>query len=209
MKTGKIDRVRLNQLRPSIERRLLEFASVPKCRWIREVLFCLLTPQSTPFHAEQCLAILENDGLFEGSLSASAIEKVLRTPHCYVRFHRSKAVRIVEFLEQRDFVNDILGGGLSPFEERERFVRTVKGLGWKESSHALRNIGRTGLTILDRHILRNLQGLGVIDAVPGSMGEKRYKEIEQAFLDFASSQGESVDVLDLFFWTSGTGVLFK
>ena len=44
------------------------------------------------------------------------------------------------------------------------------GLGYKEASHFLRNIGLSeDIPILDRHILKNLVLLGAIDKVPSSI----------------------------------------
>ena len=65
-------------------------------------------------------------------------------------------------------------------EARERlFVLDVKGLGMKEASHFLRNVGRgKTIAILDRHILKNLKKYGAIDGVPTSLTKKRYLEIE-------------------------------
>ena len=206
---AQIDRKALDVLRPVIEGRLRDFASVPREFWVREVLFCLLTPQSTPFHAEACLCELERKGLFSGCLRLEQIAEEIGNPDRYVRFHREKARRIVEFLDKQDDVKHLLFSGAEPQEERSGLVRLVKGLGFKESSHALRNVGRQNLAILDRHILRNLEKLGVISSVPESMDEKRYREIEGRFLRFAADEGERIDVLDLFFWASETGLLFK
>ena len=64
---------------------------------------------------------------------------------------------------------------------RAWLVREVKGLGWKEASHFLRNIGFRDLAILDRHILRNLRRHGVIRTIPASLPEKRYLAIEGRF----------------------------
>ena len=41
--------------------------------------------------------------------------------------------------------------------------KAVKGLGYKEASHFLRNIGVKGHAILDKHVMRCLAEIGVID----------------------------------------------
>ena len=41
-------------------------------------------------------------------------------------------------------------------------TRRIKGLGYKEASHFLRNIGFPGYAILDKHILNSLREMGVI-----------------------------------------------
>src|SRR4030095_13875714 len=40
----------------------------------------------------------------------------------------------------------------------------IKGLGYKEASHFLRNVGFKGYGILDKHIVRCLAELGAIDS---------------------------------------------
>jgi N-glycosylase/DNA lyase len=88
-------------------------------------------------------------------------------------------------------------------------VVNVKGMGWKEASHFLRNIGYRDLAILDRHILRNLKLHGVIRSYPASLTPKRYLAIEKAFERFASAVGIPMDELDLLFWSRETGTILK
>src|SRR5438034_9606199 len=86
----------------------------------------------------------------------------------------------------------------NPFELREWLVENVKGLGYKEASHFLRNIGLgEGFAILDRHILRNLDRLGVITEIPVSITKKRYLEIEEKLRRFATEIGIPLADLDL------------
>src|SRR5256885_1237436 len=64
-------------------------------------------------------------------------------------------------------------------ELREFLVDNVKGLGMKEASHFMRNIGiGKDLAILDRHILKNLKLYGVVDEIPNSLTQKKYLDIE-------------------------------
>lgn len=96
------------------------------------------------------------------------------------------------------------------FELREWLVRNVGGLGFKEATHFLRNIGRNGgLAILDRHILRNLQRYGALRSIPKSLTRKHYLRIERHFTEFATRIGIPVDELDLLFWSMETGVIRK
>ena len=84
------------------------------------------------------------------------------------------------------------------------------GLGYKEASHFLRNIGLgEEFAILDRHILRNLARLKVIPEVPVSITKKRYLEIEEKLRRFAADIGIPVAELDLLFWSKETGWIFK
>jgi len=199
----------LKVLLPKIEDRLGEFASVPKKRWARELVFCMLTPQSSAYHAEGCLCELENNGLFRGDLSEREVASILRNPKRYVRFHNQKAKRIVHNLKILPEVIDRLSAGNTPHDEREYLLATINGFGLKESSHALRNIGRKNLAILDRHILRNLHRYGALDSPSTSLSVKTYLEVEARFVEFAEQIGSSIDELDLFFWASEAGSIFK
>jgi len=94
-------------------------------------------------------------------------------------------------------------------ELRLWLVNNVKGLGWKESSHFLRNIGYRNLAILDRHILRNLKRLGVITKLLKTLNAKKYLQIEKKFKKFSKRIGISMDELDLLFWSMETGKIMK
>jgi N-glycosylase/DNA lyase len=88
-------------------------------------------------------------------------------------------------------------------------VRNIKGLGYKEASHFLRNIGFKGYAILDRHILRNLCRWGVTEETASPGSKKKYLEIEAKMKDFANEIGIDFDDLDLLFWSNETGEILK
>jgi N-glycosylase/DNA lyase len=89
-------------------------------------------------------------------------------------------------------------------------VKNVRGLGYKEATHFLRNVGLNGgLAILDRHILRNLKRYRAIRSLPKSLSRKKYLALERSFLHFADRIGISLDELDLLFWSMETGVIRK
>ena len=86
----------------------------------------------------------------------------------------------------------------------------MKGLGYKEASHFLRNIGvGLDLAILDRHIIKNLKRYGVIEEVPKSLTPKKYLEIEEKMKEFARRIDIPMPELDLLFWSMETGEVFK
>src|SRR5260370_24266037 len=73
----------------------------------------------------------------------------------------------------------------------------IKGLGYKEASHYLRNIGFKGYSILDKHIVRCLAELGVIDSPKPPANRQRYLETESRMRQFAAATGINFDELDL------------
>ncbi len=98
-----------------------------------------------------------------------------------------------------------------PFERRDWLATEprLKGLGYKEASHYLRNIGFKGYSILDKHIVRCLAELGVIDSPKPPTNRKRYLETEAAMRQFASDVEIDFDELDLVLWSIKTGEILK
>jgi len=97
-----------------------------------------------------------------------------------------------------------------PIATREWLVANIKGMGYKEASHFLRNIGLgKGLAILDVHILKNLKRYGVLKKMPASLTKKTYLEIEEKMRRFSKKIGIPLEELDLLLWASETGFIFK
>ena len=98
-----------------------------------------------------------------------------------------------------------------PFERRDWLAKDprIKGLGYKEASHFLRNVGFKGYSILDKHIVRCLFELGVIDSAKPPPGRSRYLGIEARMREFADDVGIDFDELDLLLWSIKTGEILK
>jgi N-glycosylase/DNA lyase len=199
--------------REAIQKRLAEFRQV--MQWkddevFAELCFCLLTPQSSAKVCWEAVIALKQQTLLLKGLPAE-LEPYLRS----VRFSESKAKYIVEarnmFSKEGNLqLKSQISSFYNPFELREWLVENVKGLGYKEASHFLRNIGLgEGFAILDRHILRNLNQLGVITEIPTTITKKRYLEIEERLRRFATEIDIPMADLDLLFWSKETGWIFK
>ena len=98
-----------------------------------------------------------------------------------------------------------------PIERRDWLAKEpqIKGLGYKEASHYLRNIGFKGYSILDKHIVRCLAELDVIDSPKPPTNRKRYLEVEATMRRFAGDIGINFDELDLVLWSIKTGEILK
>ena len=98
-----------------------------------------------------------------------------------------------------------------PFERRDWLAKDprVKGLGYKEASHYLRNIGFKGYGILDKHIVRCLFELRVIDSPKPPTTRGRYLEAESRMRSFATEAEIDFDELDLVLWSMKTGEVLK
>ncbi len=197
--------------RAEIEQRLAEFRE----NWNRddrhifgELCFCLFTPQSKAKSCWRSIEKLKETGL----LYSGTAEEIIKWMAA-VRFNNNKSRYVVEARELftrggKLNVKESLHG--DPKEMREWLVKNVKGLGMKEASHFLRNVGfGDDIAILDRHILKNMVRYSVIREIPKSLTEKKYLEIEGKFLDFAKAQGIPASHLDLVFWSEEAGEIFK
>jgi N-glycosylase/DNA lyase len=193
--------------RNAIRTRLSEFAVIPPSDYFYELIYCLLTPQSSAKNAEQVVSLLRNAGFHHKDINP---EPFLHRKECYIRFHKTKSRYLLQMKDQYYTIAQKLSEPVPAVELRDWLVLNVLGFGYKEASHFLRNIGKNdGLAILDRHILRNLKRLGLIRSIPKSLSRKRYGEIENRFSKFASTRGIALDELDLVFWSMETGEIRK
>jgi N-glycosylase/DNA lyase len=192
--------------RKEIQFRLESFQQVKTKEYFYELAYCLLTPQSKAEHAEKAVAVLRAKDFERKEFNT---ELLLHQKDFYIRFHKTKAKHLAEMKRQFPTILEQCTNGNSSVELRAWLVKNVKGLGWKEASHFLRNIGHRNLAILDRHILKNLVRTGVLKEAPKTLSAKLYLEIEQKFLRFSDEVGISMDELDLTFWCMETGKVLK
>jgi N-glycosylase/DNA lyase len=175
-----------------------------------ELVFCLFTPQSK---ATRCWAAVQR--LREKNLLMKGTAGRIAAEINDVRFRYTKAERVV--LARKQFMDNralCLKRRLQEFTDerdaREYLVEQVQGFGYKEASHFLRNIGRGDrIAILDRHILKNLQSLGVISEIPDTLSKRAYAGIERKMSVFSKQTEIPLSHLDLLFWSRQTGNIFK
>jgi N-glycosylase/DNA lyase len=200
-----------NPVKGQIEVRLGEFRHI----WenasdedlFRELVFCLLTPQSK---AKTCWKAVQR--LDRKCMMSIGGPSEIQEELAGVRFNQRKADYICRarlmFCERS--LRATIAGFASPAVAREWLVENVMGLGYKEASHFLRNIGLgEDLAILDRHILKNLVLLRVIDEVPSSPTKRIYQEIEKKMEAFSKKAGIPMGQLDLLLWYKEAGEVFK
>ena len=175
-----------------------------------ELAFCLLTPQS---RARTCWAAIES--LNEKCLVIRGAPDEILGELGGVRFKFRKAEYICQarakFSQSGKLsIKSTISGFSDPFKAREWLVENIKGLGYKEAGHFLRNIGfGDDLAILDRHILRNLLLFGVIEEIPKSMTRKAYLDIESKMRAFSKRIEIPMAELDLLLWYKEAGEIFK
>ena len=166
-----------------------------------ELCFCLLTPQSNAKKCYEAIQILKQKDFLNNNFN---IKPILKTR---TRFYNNKSRYLLELKNKFNFIKQNLKN--NPEATREFLVKEVKGVGYKESSHYLRNIGYRNLAILDRHILNNLKNLNVIKEIPKAITKAKYFEIESKFKNFSKKINIPMDELDLLFWSMQTGEVFR
>ena len=171
--------------------------------WFSELCFCILTANSRAKTAISIQNELGEKGFLE--YSRERIRKaIIKNKH---RFHNNKSKYIVEARKCRD-IKSIITDFKNSEDAREWLVKNVKGIGYKEASHFLRNVGYFDLAILDRHIL-NLMTEQKIIKKPKSMNKKIYLEIEKKFVKIAKELKMSPAELDFYMWYMKTGEVLK
>ncbi len=200
-------------IKPEIEKAIKGYKKVwnkSEKEIFAEIAFCILTPQSKAKNAWSAITTLvENNLLYTGS--SSEIVEYLNI----VRFKNNKSKYLIELrnlmtknkkLQPKKILSEI-GDTL---EKRKWILKNIKGMGLKEASHVLRNLGfGENIAILDRHILRNLKELNIIDNIPKTITEKKYYEIEEKMRNYSKFCKIDMDELDLVLWYKEAGEVFK
>ncbi len=202
------------EIKPQIERRFVEFDHCIKTNdeenIFAELIFCILTPQS---NAKLCWQSVEN--LRKKHLLIEGDRNSVLNEMNGVRFKYKKSKFI--FYARDMFVNNskykirnIISKHKNNYELREWLIKNVKGFGYKEASHFIRNIGRGGnIAILDRHITKSLIEFSIIDNIPKSLSGGEYLLLEKKMLNFADRIDIPMKHLDLVFWYRVKGEIFK
>ena len=205
-------RVRQKEIRA----RLAEFREVWETatdeRLWEELVYCIFTAGAS---ARMGLRAVEavRPLLFEGS-QEEMTEALLQA-----RAHRYPAARPGYIVTTRQYLREDcelrlrerLAGFSDPQSRRDWLAkeRRIKGLGYKEASHFLRNIGLQGYAILDKHILRSLAELGIVESSQPPATRARYLDTEERLRRFARDVRIDFDELDLVLWSMKTGEILK
>jgi len=207
--------VRVNELknqpiREVISNRMSEFESFQNKldnqeEIFRELCFCLLTAN---YSAEGGIKIQKSIG--HGFIDLNQDELAKKLIELGHRFPNARAKFIVEARKHIDNLPVILQS-LSGNELREWFVENVKGLGFKESSHFLRNIGFGDYAIVDFHIIDILAEHELIEKIERGKGisKKKYLEIEGVLKQLGQALQINMAELDLYLWYLETGKVLK
>lgn len=200
--------------REEIRARLAEFEAVWQSgtdeRLWEEMVFCFFTGGCSARMGmrsiEAVRPFLQNGDYVELSGALSGV-------------HRYPFARAGYIVASRDFLRQYCGLKLrdklesftDDLERRDWLVREkrIKGLGYKEASHFLRNIGLKGYAILDKHVLRSLAELKIIDDPKPPNTRSKYLTVEQQLKNFACRLEIDFEEMDLVLWSLKTGEILK
>jgi len=189
-----------------VDARIKEFEETcekPCSEIFKELCFCILTAN---FTAEKSIKIQEEIGdgfltLFESQLADKLRELGYRYPNIRAKY-------IVEARRYKDSLKETIESFNNEYESREWLVKNIKGIGYKEASHFLRNIGYKNSAIVDFHIIDLLARCGLIEK-PKTLTKTKYIEIEDVLVKIAEESSMNLAELDLYLWYIETGKVLK
>jgi N-glycosylase/DNA lyase len=172
--------------------------------WFRELVLCILTANSSFISAYKALNCVFEYNFF--SLDQYKLSKILK--ECGYRFYNLKSKYLMEAKSLYGSLKKIIKplADRDQWEAREFLVNKVNGIGYKEASHFLRNVGYFDLAIIDRHVLRF-----ITDIVGDIKLRKRrdYFLVEGLLRSIADGLNIQVGLLDLFIFFKQTKTLVK
>lgn len=201
----KIESLKKGEIGKLVNDRIKEFKNIGKKstnELFNEMCFCILTAN---FNAEKSIKIQNEIGeCFSNDSEEDLAKKLQELGH---RFPNMRASYISESRNCKDMLKRVVES-LKNDELREWLVKNVKGIGYKETSHFLRNIGFDDFAIIDFHIIDILAKYDLIEK-PKALTRKKYLEIEKILKKIAGKSGLNLAELDLYLWYMETGKILK
>lgn len=207
-------RLAYKERRIEIEKRIDEFSSIlcdkDDGRLFEEMVFCFFTGGCSAkmgLNSVDAVRHLLENGTHEEL--ATALVGHHRYPNARSRYIVHTREYLKNAYSMRIF--DRLDSFADPIERRDWLVKDkgIKGLGYKEASHYLRNIGYKGYAILDKHVLNCLYELKIIDSPIPPKTRSVYLKTEQSVKRLSKRTGIDFDELDLVLWSMKTGTILK
>ena len=123
------------------------------------------------------------------------------------RFYNKRSDYIVNARFVMDDLKELLSSNDKNYV-REYLVNNIKGIGYKEASHFLRNTGIFDFAILDKHIMETMMNYNYIDNVKLN-SKNDYLETEEIFNRIAKSYKLKPGIFDLYLWKIATNKILK
>lgn len=194
-------------VRALVEKRMKEFQALNSqysTRWFEELVFCILTANSSAEMGLKCVEALKQRGyISEGSMND--VQKTLKD--FGYRFPRKRAEYIVLARRWRKELKENVMKFEDISEARDWLIKNIKGLGPKEASHFLRNVGYFDIAVVDRHVFRTLCEHDLV--LSTTLTKKKYLECEGELKEVAKALRMPIGKLDLYLWYAKTGKVLK
>jgi len=180
-------------------------------RLFEELCFCILTANTSAEMGLKAIDAIRNL-LINGT--AEEMKNKLEGIYRFNVLRPSYIIHTREYLKNNlDFKLkekiESLSNDMLALRDFFAFNKGIKGIGYKEASHFLRNIGFKGYAILDKHVLNSLLEFNVIYEIKTPLTSKIYYETEQKMKLFSNDIGIPMDELDLLLWSRRTGRILK
>jgi N-glycosylase/DNA lyase len=193
------------EIRKRIDARMKEFKENGKKESpeiFNQLCFCILTAN---FNAKRTIEIEEKMG--DGFLTLPEKKLAARLKALGHRYPNARASYITHSRKYKDDIKEIIGS-MNRKDARDWLAKNIKGLGYKEASHFLRNTGCNDFAIIDFHIVDILADNGIIKR-PKYLSKKTYIAIEKKLGKIAKEAGLTQGELDMYLWCMETGKILK
>jgi N-glycosylase/DNA lyase len=203
---NRVNKLKQTPLKKTIDKRMKEFAyfqKAPNEEVFLELCFCFMTAN---FQAQKSWEIQKELGSKFWKLNEGELQLELKSRGH--RFWPQRGIRIYEARWLKDSINEELSKHKDEIQMRDWIVKNLKGLGMKESSHFLRNIGYNDVAIIDKHIINILANESLIEK-PKTLTPRKYIEIENILRKLGKKTNLSLGELDLYLWSEQTGKVLK
>ncbi|MEX0920946.1 MAG: N-glycosylase/DNA lyase [Candidatus Pacearchaeota archaeon] len=201
-----VEKHKNSPVKETIDSKMVEFEDLGKKNSneiFKELCFCFMTAN---FSAHGGIKIQNEIG--DGFLHLSEKELAKKLAELGHRFPNARAKYIVEAQPLKDTIKETLQEFKDEIKMREWIVKNIKGIGMKEASHFLRNIGYKNLAIIDFHILDLLVNQNLIER-PKTLTTKKYMEVENILRKTSEKTRIPLGELDLYLWYEETGKVLK
>jgi N-glycosylase/DNA lyase len=203
----KILALKSSNIRETVDERICEFKALGRKGdkdWFSELCFCVLTAASTAKLGIKIQNELGADGFLTLPYQ-KLISKLKSAGHRYCDQRAERIVKARKFYNIKELVSRF------PDERSARawLAENVDGIGYKEASHFLRNVGYSDVAILDRHILSLMRQYDLLEGTPKTPTKKKYLAAEEKLKKLSQKTDLSLAELDLYLWYMETGVVLK
>ena len=186
-----------------------------ECDLFKEMVLCILSSSSkyevailytNKLERQKCFTKATCNKLDEIKIYELLIDPVLIEGRSIrYRFPKVKSRQIFETINniygQGRSIKELLNNVYSSTEARDILTRQCSGVGYKQASMFLRNIGfGYDLAIIDTHIIDYLKLINILPSRIKVQNQSRYLKIETLYSEYAYSKQYDIKKLDIAFW---------